>query len=217
MELPICPLTGEPCVLPKYNTVTDINKDGVKSVQLCANCLPEYVGEDKKEDGKPAKTPMGMAKDVFDFLESLVKQKEKSEGKKVKKKKEKPPCPACGMTVAEISEHKKLGCPHCYKHYGKELEAVLESVHGDTVHVGKVPKNKMKEPKPEPEDIITRLTRKMDAAVAKEDYEAAAIIRDELMKAENAKMQKQLEAEEKESEEKPDDTGKDGDSPISEN
>ncbi len=202
--MPVCPLTGEPCVAPKYNTVTDIAKDGVvKSVKLCNKCLLDYVNNNNKvQKIKKKQSSSGLAKEVFDFLDGLVKMQGKKKQTGKKEIKEKPPCPSCGISMAEITKHKRLGCPDCYDHYAQELDGVLKNAHDEhTVHVGKTPKihtNFLK-----PEDILIRLKRKMEAAVAKEDYETAAILRDEITRAEDAKMQKQLEKEKEKRKEEP--------------
>ena len=49
-------------------------------------------------------------------------------------------CPVCGITFLEFRKQGRLGCPHDYVCFDAELEPLLLNIHGETRHVGKVPK-----------------------------------------------------------------------------
>jgi protein arginine kinase activator len=87
-------------------------------------------------------------------------------------------CPVCGITFLQFRKQGRLGCPHDYIFFEKELEPLLVSIHDQTQHIGKVPKRC-----PHGADQQTqliRLRREMKEAVASEEYERASELRDEI-------------------------------------
>lgn len=91
-------------------------------------------------------------------------------------------CPNCGITISDISNTGRLGCSKCYTAFEKELEPTLRRVHGDSRHVGKVPARGG-------EKVMVRkkiegLKYKLQKAIAAEEYEKAAEIRDEIKETE---------------------------------
>ena len=87
-------------------------------------------------------------------------------------------CPKCGETYAEFQKTGMLGCAACYQAFRRELEPVITRVQGRTQHAGRRP--------PVSEEEQARQTRMeelrtlMEAAVAQENFEEAARLRDEL-------------------------------------
>lgn len=87
-------------------------------------------------------------------------------------------CPQCGHTQADFKKSGRLGCPRCYEVFREGLEGLLKSMHKGTKHVGKVPlslqeNRTMKE-------RLKALQGKLEAAVSREDFESAAMLRDEI-------------------------------------
>jgi protein arginine kinase activator len=92
-------------------------------------------------------------------------------------------CPDCGMTWPEFRQHGLLGCGHCYACFEEQLSRMIERVHeGGTHHVGKAPQGS--EGLLEREHKISSLRKQLTEAVAAEQYERAATLRDELLSAE---------------------------------
>ena len=87
-------------------------------------------------------------------------------------------CPACGMTRTEILKKGRLGCDRCYDVFAAEMLPVVVSLqHGDQ-HLGKVPRRSSARMKNSVE--AARLRRELDKAVAGENYELAAKLRDQI-------------------------------------
>ena len=87
-------------------------------------------------------------------------------------------CPACGMTRTEILKKGRLGCDRCYETFAAEMLPVVVSLqHGDQ-HLGKVPKRCSERLKSSVEQA--RLRRELEKAVAAENYEQAAKLRDQI-------------------------------------
>src|SRR5438552_3860131 len=49
-------------------------------------------------------------------------------------------CPICGITFYEFRNQGRLGCPHDYLCFEKELDPLILNIHGETAHAGKRPK-----------------------------------------------------------------------------
>jgi protein arginine kinase activator len=87
-------------------------------------------------------------------------------------------CPVCGITFLQFRKQGRLGCPHDYVFFEKELEPLLVSIHDQTQHIGKAPKRC-----PHGADQQTqliRLRREMKEAVTAEEYERASELRDKI-------------------------------------
>ena len=87
-------------------------------------------------------------------------------------------CPVCGITFYEFRNKGRLGCPHDYVCFEKELEPLLLNIHGATEHVGKRPKGSLLATEKMTE--LIRIRREMKAAVEQEEYEKASELRDKI-------------------------------------
>ena len=93
------------------------------------------------------------------------------------------PCSYCHTTSDDFRRTGRLGCPHCYSIYETQLRAILRRIHGSTQHLGKV----YVPPASATADRTQRLTvlkRKLQRAVEAEDFERAAVLRDEIKEIE---------------------------------
>ncbi len=87
-------------------------------------------------------------------------------------------CPNCGLSYEKFRKTGKLGCSECYDAFGDEFKSVIKGIHGHTKHSGKMPKRGVTRIKKEID--IEELTRQLEEAVEREDYEKAAYLRDEV-------------------------------------
>ena len=87
-------------------------------------------------------------------------------------------CPICQLTFAEFRATGRLGCPHDYEVFRDELMPLLENIHDETRHAGKVPRRSPMISKQQ--TSLIQLRNDLKRAVAAEDYEAAAKIRDDI-------------------------------------
>jgi protein arginine kinase activator len=87
-------------------------------------------------------------------------------------------CPACGFTQADFKKAGRLGCPECYQTFAEPLEGLLKTMHKGTRHVGKAPES-LRQSR-DLSDRLKNLQKKLTKAIEEEDFEAAAILRDEI-------------------------------------
>jgi len=87
-------------------------------------------------------------------------------------------CPTCGFSQADFKKAGRLGCPACYETFAEPLESLLKTMHKGTRHVGKVPEG-LRQGR-DLSDRLKQLQKKLAKAIAAEDFEEAAILRDEI-------------------------------------
>ena len=93
------------------------------------------------------------------------------------------PCIFCGLTFDGFRETGRLGCPHCYTSFESGMRRLLGRIHGATQHVGKV----YLPPDPDATHADRRLDdlrRRLRRAVDSEDFERAAVLRDQIREIE---------------------------------
>ncbi len=93
-----------------------------------------------------------------------------------------PKCDNCGLTYQEFAQAGRFGCSRCYERFGERLDPVLRRIHGASQHAGKVPARtggaiKVRRDLRDRRDSLAK-------AVAAEDFEKAARLRDEIRKLE---------------------------------
>ncbi|HEU5115546.1 MAG TPA: UvrB/UvrC motif-containing protein [Isosphaeraceae bacterium] len=84
-------------------------------------------------------------------------------------------CPICGLKFMEFRTGGRLGCPHDYQVFDRGLIPLIRRAHGASRHVGKIPRRR-----PDSSVRTLELRAKLREAVAREDYEQAARLRDQI-------------------------------------
>jgi protein arginine kinase activator len=140
--------------------LTQIVEGKMQKVNLCEACSKE----------KGVTDPTGFA--LADLLLGLGAAQEMERGGAVQK------CPVCGFSQADFKKTGRLGCANCYTTFADGLSTLLKGMHKGTEHIGKVPARLAKTI--ERETALKTLQRDLRKAVAEEDYESAASIRDQI-------------------------------------
>ncbi|ACT04323.1 UvrB/UvrC motif-containing protein [Paenibacillus sp. JDR-2] len=91
-------------------------------------------------------------------------------------------CDHCGLTYAQFSKIGRFGCSNCYRQFTEKLDPLLKRVHGNTVHVGKIPKRSGGQIQYKRE--IEQLRRDLQSRIEREEFESAAQIRDRIRELE---------------------------------
>lgn len=87
-------------------------------------------------------------------------------------------CGRCQMTRSEFKKRARLGCPECYKAFMGELNAITHAMHHSRQHMGKIPARQGNEARITAQ--MSALQKDIETAIAKEDYEMAANLRDKI-------------------------------------
>ncbi len=94
-------------------------------------------------------------------------------------------CEVCGMTFLEFRKQRLLGCPNDYQVFEQVLVPLLERAHaGGSYHTGKIPLDAAEAEQRQNE--LLRLRGMLKEAVAREDYERAAELRDRIKELEGS-------------------------------
>lgn len=92
-------------------------------------------------------------------------------------------CSNCGMTYDAFRSTGKFGCSHCIDSFKTRLVPVIKNIQGYDRHAGKIPKRAGGNYKVQMD--IERLKNDLRNAVACEEYELAAELRDKIHELEN--------------------------------
>jgi protein arginine kinase activator len=140
--------------------LTQIVGDKMQKVDLCDECAKQ----------KGVNDPTGFS--LADLLLGLGASQEMEQSASDLK------CPHCGFTQADFKKAGRLGCSECYTTFKDGLGGLLKSMHKGTRHVGKVPQALQQSR--DMAERLKNLQKKLDKAVADEDFEQAALVRDEM-------------------------------------
>ena len=93
-------------------------------------------------------------------------------------------CEFCGSTYADIAQSGHVGCANCYELFTDELLPSIRRIHGNTTHCGKnshkADINAPQQKEESNEDKIKALKAELDKAVAEQNFEYAAQLRDKI-------------------------------------
>ena len=145
-------------------------------ILLCKDCAATY-----SEKLSIFPLPQFDINDLLAGLLNAIDLYHKEEGAISGKKIE---CSNCNLTYDNFKQSGKLGCSVCYHDFREQLTPLLRRLHGNSDHVGKIPRqskgklNKIRK--------IKHLRKELQELVLKEEYEKAARTRDEILKLEGA-------------------------------
>lgn len=145
--------------------LTQIVEGKMQKVNLCEACSKE----------KGVNDPTGFA--LADLLLGLGAAEDMERAPGAIK------CPVCGFTQADFKKTGRLGCSACYEIFGDALESMLKNMHKGLQHVGKAPAAFRKAHQRGTK--LKSLQSNLEAAVAAEEYEKAAALRDEIRRIES--------------------------------
>ncbi|NDC53596.1 MAG: DNA helicase UvrBC [Planctomycetia bacterium] len=155
--------------------ITELESGSVRELHLCEDHARSYLNQsevaaaaaDEEAEGKPKggglTGPLGVGQTADEL--ALLDQRS---------------CEMCGITFFEFRNQGRLGCPHDYAQFEKELEPLIANIHGATEHTGRRP-DRGPGGLPEGTEELTAvigLRRGMKEAIGREDYEQAREQRD---------------------------------------
>jgi len=93
-------------------------------------------------------------------------------------------CKKCGMTFEQFARAGRFGCANCYDTFNSKLEPILKRVHsGNHTHHGKIPKRIGGSIQVRKK--INQLKEALKYHIDQEEFEQAAIVRDQVRSLEN--------------------------------
>lgn len=145
--------------------LTQVIDGNVKKLNLCQTCA--------QKNGVDLNSPIS----ITDVLLGLGSQPAGQKGSSMMSDLDLS-CSRCQMTRAEFKKNARLGCPECYKAFMGELNALMQAMHHSRQHVGKIPARQGNDARITAQ--IASLQKDIETAIAKEEYEIAANLRDKI-------------------------------------
>ncbi len=132
----------------------------VKTRRLCPECMKRMEQSLTKGD-------------VQGFLSAILSMMGASSAEELT-------CGGCGLKYSEFEKTGRLGCAQCYQDFSERLDPLLQRIHGRNQHAGRRPNGAELPKEDENAILLAELRRKMEEAVANENFEDAAKYRDEI-------------------------------------
>jgi protein arginine kinase activator len=159
------------CAKPATLHITEIVKSVPHELHLCEEHAQQFLSQPEQSDDALAGAAGAMAQHfTAGVTEQQLAQLDKQQ------------CPVCGITFLEFRSQGRLGCPHDYEAFKNELVPLLDNIHGQTEHSGKIPHRAPGDSKRQTE--LIKLRNDLKRAVAQEQYEEAARLRDDISELE---------------------------------
>lgn len=165
------------CERCKKNTATVFYEENINgessSYSLCSECASNMKKNGELSGLFSFSGLGGMHDQLFGGLFGIAEPTAKT--RKV--------CPLCSSTFSDFQKNGKTGCPQCYKTFGEELKGTIRSIHGNVKHIGRAPSKFRKNR--EKENEVKTLKKQLKEAIASENFELAATLRDKIHALEN--------------------------------
>jgi protein arginine kinase activator len=159
------PMKCQKCTKAATLHITEVlGEDRIEELHLCEECAHKYLNDSQEVKASGEKSP----------LQGTAALEESGALNRA--------CSICGVKFIEFRNSGRLGCPHDYQEFHDELVPLLENVHGETKHCGKVPRRLPENKRAESE--LVQLRKQLSQAVNQEAYEEAARLRDQIRQIE---------------------------------
>lgn len=167
---PVNCMKCQKCSKPATYHITDIERGKAREHHFCDEHAREHI-----EPNRESSPSIGAGKLAENLLKGAATLREPTPS-------DKQSCPLCQITYLEFRNSGRLGCPHDYEVFRDELLPLLENIHDETRHAGKVPRRAPQGTQRQAE--LIQLRNELKRAVAAENYEAAARVRDRIKELE---------------------------------
>jgi protein arginine kinase activator len=156
------------CSKPATFHITDIEHGKPSVFHFCEEHAHQHL-RPPEESEQPS---------IGDLAKKLIVSGGVTEAGREPSAADKQACPICQITFLEFRNTGRLGCPYDYEVFRDELMPLLENIHDETRHSGKVPKRAPRNT--QQQTTLIQLRNDLKRAIAAEDYETAARIRDKI-------------------------------------
>ncbi|MDR1383917.1 MAG: UvrB/UvrC motif-containing protein [Planctomycetaceae bacterium] len=151
--------------------ITELTSGKPVEFHLCEEHAREYLSESSDQNEATAALAESVAQNVA--LNHAVENLREIDQQV---------CPVCGISFFEFRSKGRLGCPFDYTCFNEQLGMLVENIHGERRHIGKLPHSFHKGQ--DRRTYLIKLRRELDEAIAIEDYENAKNLRDQILKIE---------------------------------
>lgn len=157
-------------VRPANFLLKAVTDEGVHEKNLCPVCMAKYQ---KRIPGLDFSSLAGILSGILESHKAAGQQEETYDPEY-----DDLICMDCGATYAEFRKTGRMGCAACYKAFRQPLDSLLLKVHGNLQHAGRMPGGLKNDASIK--FTIEKLKQELVKAIAAEEYEQAAQIRDKV-------------------------------------
>jgi protein arginine kinase activator len=162
--------------------LTEIVDEQMSEMHLCEECARQKSAQMEQQFG------------LADLLAGLTDAAKPASGPK-ESEKSVLKCDRCDLPYEDFRKFGRLGCSECYTSFKEHLAGLLRKIHGSSKYLGKLPPT-LGSPQetmylPDtvallPLEDLTGLKKQLHSAIAAEDFEKAALIRDKIRNMEKS-------------------------------
>lgn len=153
--------------------IQEISAAGKKIINLCNECAEKHpqAADPLLQFGS---LNFGeVLENIKKISADIVKKKNVAENS--------PVCPHCGWDLQKMDENNGLlGCADCYKTFDDVIQKAVANIHRSRIHTGKRPGKSRNAPPEIRREKLRKLEADLQNAVQSEEYERAAVLRDEI-------------------------------------
>jgi protein arginine kinase activator len=159
--------------------LTEIVDEQMSEMHLCEECARQKSSQMEQQFG------------LADLLAGLSDPSKAVASKESEKSVLK--CTRCGLPYEDFRKFGRLGCGECYSSFKEHLAGLLRKIHGSNKYLGKTPasyREHLQNAVPEnplallQSEDLSDLKQQLKSAIAAEDFEKAAQIRDKIRNSE---------------------------------
>ena len=157
--------------------LTEIVDEQMSEMHLCEECARQKSTQMEQQFG------------LADLLAGLSDTTKPSSPKEIDKAAALK-CSRCGLPYEDFRKFGRLGCGECYTSFKEHLTGLLRKIHGSNKYLGKTPsRNQGDQPAAlagkdlavmTPSETLADLKKQLQEAIAAEDFEKAALLRDKI-------------------------------------
>jgi protein arginine kinase activator len=163
------------CDKPATFHITELAEGNPQELHLCEEHAREYLSQ-----ATPGQIEVGNV--AAALAQQMAQQMAVGQTAEELARLDQQVCPVCGISFYDFRSQGRLGCPHDYTCFEEQLIPLILNIHGETEHVGKVPRAGAQASQQRTQ--LIQLRREMKEAIAEEDYERAGTLRDTIRRIE---------------------------------
>lgn len=141
--------------------LTQVVDGSIKKLHLCEECSQKH--------GFDLQGPIS----ITDILLGMGGKREEPAAVSTERS-----CPRCHMRRTDFKKNGRFGCATCYETFAEDLPPLLRAMHRNDQHIGKIPASEAVRVNAVQE--LSKLQEQLEKAIADENYESAASIRDRI-------------------------------------
>lgn len=153
--------------------LTEIVDEQMSEMHLCEECARQKSSQMEQQ--------FGLADLLAGLSQTPPSTKENKEATLI--------CPNCGLNYDDFRKFGRLGCGQCYVSFKEPLSGLLKKIHGSGQHLGKIPDPSKAQAAAAkllslselaPPKTLEDFKKQLQEAIASEDFEKAAVLRDKI-------------------------------------